>query len=36
MDNREELKIGELERNTEVIQLVRPKFNTEIFSNAII
>ena len=36
MDNHEAVKIGELEKNTEVIKVVRAKFNKAIFAKATI
>ena len=36
VDNHEAVKIGELEKNTEVIKVVRPKFNNAIFAKATI
>ena len=34
VDNQEAVKIGDLERHKEVLKVVRPKFNREIFPNA--
>ena len=33
-DNREAVKIGDLEKNSEAIKVVKPKFNKEIHQNA--
>ena len=34
MDDREAVKIGELEKNSEAIKVVKPKFNKEIYQIA--
>ena len=36
MDNNEAVKIGHLEKNSEAIKVVRPKFDKESFPNAVI
>ena len=36
VENHEAVKIGELEPHSEAIDVVRPKFNKEIFPNAVV